>query len=97
MKTFTRLPALCCAIMVALPAVSPATGSDDDPDHAVCRDRALAEGLRSEEVILDFIFECVQSQSTANTSGIPVSGTSSDAPPGSAQAPRWSPAAGVDR
>jgi hypothetical protein len=97
MKTFTRLSALCCAIMVALPAVSPATGRADNPDHAACRDQALAEGLRSEEVILDFIFECVQSQSAANASGIPDSGISSDAAAGTAKTPRRSPAAGVDR
>ena len=97
MQTFTRLSALCCAITVSLPAVSAATGSADNPDHAACRDQASAEGLRSEEVILDYIFECVQNRSTANASGIPVSGTSSDAAAGSAKAPRRSPAAGVDR
>ena len=34
MKTFPRLSALCCAIMLALPAVAPATGSAANPDHA---------------------------------------------------------------
>ena len=97
MKTFPRLSALYCAIMLALPAVAPATGSADNPDHAACRDQALAEGLRSEEVILDFIFECVQSQSAASASGIPDSRISSDAAAGTARAPRRSPAAGIER
>ena len=97
MKTFTRLPALCCAIMASLPAVSLAAGSADTGNRAVCRERALAEGLRSQEVILDYIFECMQSQNAANASGIPVSGMSSDAAAGTAQAPPRSPAAGVDR
>jgi hypothetical protein len=97
MKTFTRLSARCCAIMALLPAVSAASGSADTGDHALCRERALAEGLRSEEVILDYIFECVQSQSNVNASGIPVSGISSDAATGTVKAPRRSPATGVDR
>ena len=97
MKTFTRLSARCCAIMALLPAVSAASGSADTGDHALCRERALAEGLRSEEVILDYISECVQNQSAANTSGIPASGIASDAAPGTAQAPRRNPAAGVAR
>ena len=97
MQTFTRSSALCCAILALLPAVSPAAGSADTGNRDLCRERALAEGLRSEEVILDYIFECMQSQSAANASGIPVSGISSDAAPGTAQARRRSPAAGVER
>ncbi len=97
MKTFTRLSALCCAILALLPAVSPAAGSADPGNRDLCRERALAEGLRSEEVILDYIFECVQSQSTVNASGIPASGIPTDAAAGTAQTPRRSPAAGGDR
>ena len=93
MKTFIRRSALCCAIMASLPAVSLAASSADTANHALCRERALAEGLRSEEVILDYISECVQNQSAASASGIPVSGMSSDAAAGTTQVPPRSPAA----
>ncbi len=97
MKTFPRLSALGCAIIASLPAISPAAGGADTGNSAVCRERALAEGLRSEEVILDYIFECVQSESAPNASSVPVSGLSSDTAAGTAQAPRRSSATGVDR
>jgi len=97
MKPFTRRPALCCAIIASLPAISLAFGSTDTGNRALCRERALAEGLRSEEVILDYIFECTQSQSAANAPAVPTSGTESDTAAGTAQAPRRSPTAGVDR
>jgi len=85
MDIVARLPVICFALVASLPGVSAAAGSADNSNRALCRERALAEGLRSEEVILDYMFECMESQSAANASRVP-----SDAAASTAQAPRRS-------
>ena len=66
MHIIAQLPAICFAMLASLPGVSHAGGSADDPNRAACREQALAEGLRSDEVILDYIYECLQNRSSAN-------------------------------
>lgn len=47
-------------LVASLPALAQAYSGADAANWAVCREQALAEGLRSEEVILDYIVhECL--------------------------------------
>jgi hypothetical protein len=99
MNRFAQLPLIGFALLVSLPAVSHAAGSADAANRAACRDRALAEGLRSEEVILDYMFECVESQSAAQQPGVPAASVSSgtaDTAGSAAPPPGQGPAAGLD-
>ena len=91
MHLFAPLPAICFALLAALAGVAQLGSAADDPDRASCRDQALAEGLRSEEVILDYIQECMQSRSAANETSA-ASGTEHRAE-GAAQPPRQGSAA----
>jgi hypothetical protein len=99
MKLYAQLPLVCVAILASLPAVLLAAGSADAPQRAACREQALAEGLRSEEVILDFVHECLDSIGSADhrdASASSVSPDSADPPRSAAHAPGPRPAARLD-
>ena len=99
MKLSAPLPLVCVAILASLPAVLVAAGSADAPQRAACREQALAEGLRSEEVILDFIHECLDSHGSANQPGARSSSVLSESAGtarSAAQAPGPRPAARLD-
>ena len=60
MNTLAHWSARLLVLVASLPALAQAYIGADAADWAVCRERAVAEGLRSEEVILDYIVhECL--------------------------------------
>lgn len=62
----TPLYASLFLVFATLPALGAAYGGADAADRAACREQALAEGLRSEEVILDYIVhECLPARSAS--------------------------------
>jgi hypothetical protein len=93
MDRFAPLPALCLAMLAATAGAAQADTRPNAPDHAACRKQALAEGLRSEEVILDYIHhECLETGRDADHSSAAPSATGHSAGRASAP-PRTSPAA----
>ena len=96
MRASAPLSLVCFAILASPPAVSFAAGSADTGRRAACREQALAEGLRSEEVILDYVHECLDNPASTKQSGVPSSGVSSDTAGSAANAPGPGPAARAD-
>lgn len=74
MHRHARLAAIGFAILASMPGASQAGSGPDDLHRAACRDQALAAGLRSEEVILDYIHECLQAGSDAEQTRAPSAG-----------------------
>ena len=83
MNRSAALPARLALVAALLPALLQA--NSDAANRAACREQAVAEGLRSEEVILDYIVhECLPTLAARQQPPTPAPGSAADrlgAPP----------------